>query len=102
MPKKNSNYSASQKLKSIIFSSQGLPLIFMFAFIGVLFVLFRMKGIELDYKVGSLNEKIERVKIHNKELKAKKAKLLSVKKLEVMADKHNMAQPEEKQIMVVP
>jgi hypothetical protein len=37
-----------------------------------------------------------------KELKAKQAKLLSVKKLREYAKKHNFNQPRENQIIVIP
>jgi hypothetical protein len=42
--------SFGEKVKGFIFSSQGFPLLLMFSVISVLFVLFRMKSVELDYK----------------------------------------------------
>lgn len=92
----------TNKLKETFFSSQGLPLSLAFITISILFVLFRMKGVELDYKVNEVDSKIEKSQLENKELKAKKAKLLSTKNLRHMASKHNLKQPTRKQIIVVP
>lgn len=90
------------KLKSAIFSSRGFPLILTFATLGILFVLFRMKGIEMDYQISDVNKDIETVTIENKEIKAKKARLLSVNKLNELADKYDLKQPDQDQIIVVP
>jgi cell division protein FtsL len=90
------------KLRDTFLSSQGLPLSLAFIIISILFVLFRMKGVELDYKVNTVNSKIEKNLSENKELKAKKAKLLSAKNLRAMANKHSLKQPSQKQIIVVP
>lgn len=92
----------SEKLKDTFLSSQGLPLSLAFIIISILFVLFRMKGVELDYKINGVNSKIEKNLLENKELKARKAKLLSTKNLRSMASKHNLKQPNPKQIIVVP
>ncbi len=92
----------SDKLKDTFFSSHGFPLSLTFITISILFVLFRMKGVELDYKVNEVNSKIEKSLLENKELKAKKAKLLSTKNLRSMATNHNLKQPTQKQIIVVP
>lgn len=92
----------SDKLRDTFLSSQGLPLSLAFIIISILFVLFRMKGVELDYKVNTVNSTIEKNVLENKELKAKKAKLLSTKNLRAMANKHSLKQPSQKQIIVVP
>lgn len=91
-----------QNIKNIIFSNQVFPFVLTFAVLGVLFVLFRMKGIEIDYKVSSLNKDIDRTLLVNKELKAKKAKLMSVNKLRKLASEHDLSQPKQKQIIVIP
>lgn len=70
--------------------------------LGLLFVLFRMKGVELDYKITSVNKDIDKVVLDNKELKAKKARLLSVKRLRKLASKYDLKQPKQKQIIVLP
>lgn len=61
-----------------------------------------MKGVELDYKITSVNKDIEKVVLDNKELKAKKARLLSVKRLRTLASKYDLKQPKQKQIIVLP
>ena len=68
---------------------------------GILFVLFRMKSIEMDYKISSMNKDIEKVVLENKELGAVKAKLLSVRNLKKMAKKYDLKQPKQKQIIVI-
>lgn len=91
-----------QHSKNIFLSSQGLPIFLMLALIAILFVLFRMKGIELNYNITAKSKEIEKVLIENKEFKAKKAKLLSVKNLNAIAKKYKLSQPKEKQIIVIP
>lgn len=61
-----------------------------------------MKGVELDYKITSVNKDIEKVVLDNKELKARKARLLSVKRLRKMASKYQLRQPKQNQIIVLP
>ena len=61
-----------------------------------------MKGVELDYKITSMNKDIDKVSLDNKELKAKKARLLSVKRLTKMAVKYQLRQPKQDQIIVLP
>ena len=88
-------------IKSKIFSSQGFPIFLGFTLMGVMFVLFRMKSIEIDYKISSMDNNIEKVTLENKELKAIKAKMLSVKNLKAMAKKYKLKQPRQKQIIVI-
>ena len=92
----------STKARELIFSSNVFPFILTFALLGILFVLFRMKGIEIDYKISAINKDIEKVHLETKELKAKKAKLMSVKRLRGMADKYGLQRPKQKQIIVIP
>ena len=91
-----------QSFKNFIFSNQVFPFVLTFFVLGLLFVLFRMKGVELDYKITSANKDIEKVLLDNKELKAKKARLLSVTRLRTMASKYGLRQPRQKQIIVLP
>ena len=74
-----------RKLKDAAISSQGLPIVLTLTVISVLFVLFRMKGVETDYKVNTVNAKIEKARLENKELKAQKAGLLSIGNLRKLA-----------------
>lgn len=79
-----------------------MPAFFAFTIIGALYVLTRMKGIEQDYKYNDIAKRIDIQKIQNKELKAKKARELSVKNLKAYAKKFKLQEPDEKHIIVVP
>ena len=92
----------SKKIKEIIFSSQGFPIFLSFTTLAILFVLFRMKNVEMDYKISKSNRDIERVLLDNKELKAKNARMLSTDKLRRLAIAHHLDQPKQDQIIVVP
>jgi hypothetical protein len=91
----------SGNLKRILFSSQGFPLFLGFTLLSVLFVIFRMKGVEIDYKISGIDKDIEKVSLENKELKAKKARMLSVKNLKSMAKQYKLSQPKQGQILVI-
>ena len=89
-------------LSDNVFNSQTLPLIFVVSVLGIFFVLIRMKGVEQDYKYNEIAKRIKVQTIENKELKAKRAKLLSVKQLKAMAKKFKYKEPDEKHIIIVP
>ena len=91
----------SGQIKGFLFSNQVFPFVLTFFVLGLLFVLFRMKGVELDYKITSVNKDIDEVTLDNKELKAKKARLLSVKRLRRLAKKYDLKQPRQTQIIVL-
>lgn len=99
---KKSDSVIKDKMKAIFLSAQGLPIVLSFIVITILFVLFRMKGVEMNYQISSLNKDIEKVKVEGKELKAKKAKHLSVKNLRKMAKTYRLQQPKQHQIIVIP
>ena len=101
--KKSSDKSGFlSKIKSIIFSTQGFPLFLSFTTMAILFVLFRMKNVEMDYKITKANRDIEKVLLDNKELKAKNARMLSTDKLRRLASVHHLDQPKQDQIIVIP
>jgi len=102
MAKKSINNKLISLLKHTIGSSRGFPIFISLVFICVLFVLFRMRSIELDYKISSLEKKIKKAQFESKILKAKKANLLSVKNLNMLASKHGLKEPSQKQIIVIP
>lgn len=79
-----------------------MPLIFVFSVIGIMYVLIRMKGIEQDYTYNDIDKRVKIQKIQNKELKAKKARELSMKKLKAFAKKFELNEPDEKRIIVIP
>ncbi|MCB9060459.1 MAG: hypothetical protein H6622_02920 [Halobacteriovoraceae bacterium] len=90
-----------ESMKNIIFSSQGLPIFLTITILGVLVVLFRMTNVEMEYKLNALDKKILAVNSVQKELKAKKARLLSVKNLHLMANKYNLNTPKQEQIILI-
>lgn len=100
--KARGSQSLIDKTKAIFFSSRGFPIILTFTVLAILFVLFRMKGVELDYQVNFLNKEIDEISVENKDLKARKARLMSVEKLRTMAKRHGLVQPRQNQIIVVP
>jgi cell division protein FtsL len=101
--KRNKNQiSLIEKIKSIAFSSQGLPVFLTLSVLGILFVIFRMQSVELDYKINDVKKDIKKVKLENKALKAKKARELSTKKLRNLAKKYDLNQPKQDQIIVIP
>lgn len=85
-----------------VFTSQTLPFVFVFSILGILFVLIRMKGIEQDYRFNEISKSLKVQKIENKELKADRAKMLSVKHLKGFAEKFDLKEPDEKHIIVIP
>lgn len=100
--KTKSTFNPKEKLFEVVFSSKGFPIFLSFVVLAVLFVLFRMKNVEMDYKISKTNKDIEKVSLDNKELKAKKAKMLSPEKLRRLASLHSLDQPKQDQIIVVP
>lgn len=91
-----------QFAQKYLFSSQSLPFVLTFTFLGIFFVLIRMKGIEQDYQFNELTKATNQAKAENKELKAERARMLSVKNLRVFAKKFNLQEPDEKQIVIIP
>lgn len=94
--------SIGSRIRAILFSSQGFPIFLTLASLGILFVLFRMKGVELDYKLSDEQRKVEKLMVVNKGLKAAKARKLSVNQLRRMARKHRLKRPKQQQIIVIP
>jgi len=88
--------------RSVIFSSDIFPMILSLTVICILFVLYRMKSVEVDYKFIDAKKSVEKQQMINKELKAKKAKLLSSKNLKIMAKENKLASPKQEQIIVIP
>ncbi len=100
--KSSDKLQIGSKIKEIIFSLRGFPLFLSFTTLAILLVLFRMKNVEMDYSISKTNREIEKVVLDNKELKAKKARMLSADKLRKLASLHNLDQPKQDQIIVIP
>lgn len=99
--RRNKKIDPISTIKHFLFSNQVFPFVLTFFVLGLLFVLFRMKGVELDYKITGVNKDIQKVLVDNKELKAKKARLLSINRLRKLAQKYELRQPKQKQIIVL-
>jgi len=97
-----SKTSLKNLFKKIFFSSQGLPIFAVLALLTIGFVTFRMKSLDYDYRTNEINTALDRAHIENKDLKAKKARLLSTRNLREIAQKHNLNEPNQKQIIIVP
>lgn len=91
-----------QTIKKTFFSSQGFSLFLTLTILGIMFVLFRMKNLELDYNMSSIKKSIDKVTLENKELRAVRASLLSTDRLRKMAKKHSFQQPKQEQIIIIP
>lgn len=89
-------------IKGPILNGRTLPFIFTMAILGMAFVFTRMKGIEQDYQYSDLNKQIREKQLENKELKAERARELSIKKLRSFAKKFNLNEPSENHIIVIP
>ena len=99
--KRNKN-SLTNKVKNFFLNSKAMPLVFAFSVIGIMFVLIRMKGVEQDYTFNELENRVKIQQLQNKELKAKRARHLSMKKLKALADKYELNEPDEKRIIIIP
>ena len=89
-------------IKNIIFSSQGFPIFLIVSVVAILFVMYRMKAVELDYEISNTNKNIEKSNLENKDLKARRARLLSTKDIKEMAREHDLRQPGQEQVIVIP
>ena len=66
-----------------------------------MYIYFRMQCVEKDYTLNKLRKEINEKSLTNKELKAKKASLLSVKSLRSYAQKYKLNVPSRDQIIVI-
>lgn len=89
-------------LEKYVLTSQTFPLICVLGTLGVMFVLIRMKGLEQDYRYSDITKKIKIQETENKELKAERARMLSIKNLKGFAAKFKLKEPDEKHIIIIP
>ncbi len=61
-----------------------------------------MKGIEQAYLLNSIKQEIQKATIKNKELKAQRAREMSVPKLREFAAKYDLKEPGPEQIILIP
>jgi len=67
-----------------------------------LFLIFRLKNVELDYEIGSLSKTIDSSTTINRELLAKRAKVTSIENLKRFALKIGLAEPQSDKIIIIP
>lgn len=91
-----------QNFLSVPQKSQGMAIVISITILGLFLVLFRMKSIEQDYLYGQFLKSIEQESTDGKELKAKRARLLSVKNLRRYAEQFNLKEPRPEQIIIIP
>jgi hypothetical protein len=92
----------NSRLMDFLFNPQALPFTLTFTTLAVMFVGFRMKGIEQAYLLNNINSDIDKATIKNKELKAKRAREMSVPKLREFAVKYDLKEPGPEQIILIP
>lgn len=99
---RNEKVTLTDHFKKIVFSSQGFPIILTLAVMSILFVIFRMQSVEMDYKINDIKAEIIKAQQDGKDLSAKKAQELSVKKLRGYAKDYELNEPKQEQIIVIP
>jgi hypothetical protein len=85
-----------------LFNPQALPFTLTFTTLAVLFVAFRMKGIEQAYSLNIIKSDTHKATIQNKELKAQRAREMSVPRLREFAVKYGLKEPGPEQIILIP
>jgi hypothetical protein len=96
------NTKFNNRLIEFLFNPQALPFTLTFTTLAVLFVGFRMKGIEQAYLVNNIETDIYKTAIRNKELKAQRAREMSVPRLREFAAKYDLKEPGPEQIILIP
>ena len=96
--KKSLNYFTSK----IILNPKWGMLLLAYTILGMSFIFIRMKRVELDFNINEVSEKMDDVAADNKDLLARKARLLSVKNLRKLAKNFDLKEPDQNQILVIP
>lgn len=100
--RKKGKFKFNSRLVEFLFNPKVLPFTLTFTTLAVLFVGFRMKGIEQAYSLNNINNDISKAIIANKELKARRAKEMSVPKLREFAVRYDLKEPGPEQIILIP
>ncbi len=100
--KKGSKFKFNNRLMEFLFNPSALPFTLVFTTLAVLFVAFRMKGIEQAYAINHINSDMQKAVINNKELKAQRAREMSVPKLREFATRYGLKEPGPEQIILIP
>ena len=100
--RKKSSFKFNNRLLEFLFNAKALPFTLTFTTLAILFVGFRMKGIEQAYQVNTIEQDIHKATIRNKELKAQRAREMSVPRLREFAVKYDLKEPGPEQIILIP
>lgn len=100
--RKKGKFTFNNRLLEFLFNAKALPFTLTFTTLAVLFVGFRMKGIEQAYLVNIIESDIYKATIRNKELKASRAREMSVPRLREFAVKYDLKEPGPEQIILIP
>ncbi len=100
--RKKGTFKFNNRLLEFLFNPKALPFTLTFTTLAVLFVGFRMKGIEQAYLLNNIEQDIYKSTIRNKELKAQRAREMSVPRLREFAAKYDLKEPGPEQIILIP
>ncbi len=100
--RKKSGTAFNNRLIEFLFNPQALPFTLTFTILAVAFVGFRMKGIEQAYELNNIENDIQKAIIRNKELKAQRAREMSVSRLREFAVRYDLKEPGPEQIILIP
>lgn len=92
----------NNRLLEFLLNPRALPFTLTFTTLAVLFVGFRMKGIEQAYLLNSIKNDYHKSTIRNKELKAQRAREMSVPRLREIASRYGLKEPGPEQIILIP
>lgn len=100
--RKKGKFKFNNRLMEFLFNPKALPFTLTFTTLAILFVGFRMKGIEQAYQLNNIESDIHKAIIRNKELKAQRAREMSVPRLREFAVKYDLKEPGPEQIILIP
>ncbi len=100
--RKKGTFKFNNRLLEFFFSPQALPFTLTFTTLAVLFIGFRMKGIEQAYLLNNIQSDFQKATIRNKELKALRAREMSVPRLREFAARYGLKEPGPEQIILIP
>lgn len=100
--RKKGTFKFNNRLLEFLFNPKALPFTLTFTTLAILFVGFRMKGIEQAYQLNNIELDIRKSTIRNKELKAQRAREMSVPRLREFAVKYDLKEPGPEQIILIP
>lgn len=100
--RKKGTLKFNNRLLEFLFNPTALPFTLTLTTLAVLFVGFRMKGIEQAYLLNNIESDTHKATIRNKELKAQRAREMSVPRLREFAVKYDLKEPGPEQIILIP